>query len=647
MKTRTLRTHFASGAGSRRRARGFSLIEALVSLLVVAFGMLAIAAFQFTLSRTADLAKQRTEATRIAQREIDRVRAFVQRGADGVATDGRLTYEEDLRVGTANTCPTASSPTTIPCLPAVTGAMTNTTFRPQRIIGQPDGAVPATGEPYRWVTVFVRWNDRTGVEQTVSLNSAISDNEPTSLGFLSGGTGTPGSLRPKNRNINVPYPAVNLASCPTGVASCSAFVPPPGNSAYVFNNVTGEVLQECTLTSYPITALSRGTGPNSGIATATATGHPFVSGTWVNVSGVTPAAYNGNVRAGNVVATASFQYPVNGNPGAATVTSATVRRALTEGIDLLGGGLTGVNCGSSYSTPAYLLSGYVRFFTGSNPNADDLINTNGATFDLLSTGPLSISTSSGSAPSSYTCYAQRQKVVSAGTNVRAETIASYSRVANVVTITTARSHSFAPGMVVAVTGTSDYTLGGRFEVATTPSGTTLTYVEIGADVSAGAGGRVELIQELTLAETDPVPTYYGPGTVSTFVAYSCVVTPSNTGTPREWWGQANLVPETSNAGGRAPWDLTTYRVCRYSADYDANGLSNSDHPRYYRQVTGTLDNQNFVVIGAGNSCPTDTAPTFTGSQAGNFNNTNTVGHQPTATFSTAEPTNTATPLPMQ
>jgi hypothetical protein len=365
----------------------------------------------------------------------------------------------------------------------------------------------------------------------------------------------------------------------------------------------------------------------------------------VNVSGVTPAAYNGNVRAGSVVAATSFSYPVNGNPGAATVTGATVRRALTEGIDLLGG-LTGVNCGSTYSTPAYLLSGYVRFFTGANPTADDLINTNGATFDLLSTGPLSISTSSGSAPSGYTCYAQRQKVVSAGTNVRAETVTSYARVANVVTITTARNHSFAPGMVVAVTGTSDYTLAGRFEVASTPTGNTLTYIELGADVTA-TGGRVELIQELTLAETDPVPTYYGPGTVSTFVAYSCVVSPSNTGTPREWWGQANLVPETSSTGGRVSWNLTSYRVCRYSADYDANGLSNSDHPRYYRQVTGTLDNQNFAVIAANESCPTDTAPTFSGSQAGNFNNTNTVAHQPTASFSAGEPTTTSTPLPMQ
>ena len=60
----------AVAVGPSGRHGGFALIEALIALLVVAFGMLAIGAFHFTLSRASDVAKQRTEATRIAQSEI-------------------------------------------------------------------------------------------------------------------------------------------------------------------------------------------------------------------------------------------------------------------------------------------------------------------------------------------------------------------------------------------------------------------------------------------------------------------------------------------------------------------------------------------------------------------------------------------------
>jgi Tfp pilus assembly protein PilV len=113
----------ATGAGPRGRHGGFALIEALISLLVVAFGMLAIGAFHFTLSRAADVAKQRTEATRIAQSEIDRARSFVSRGSDGTPGDWRLTYTEDLAVGTFN-------------LADIADPRMNTTFRRQVVISR-------------------------------------------------------------------------------------------------------------------------------------------------------------------------------------------------------------------------------------------------------------------------------------------------------------------------------------------------------------------------------------------------------------------------------------------------------------------------------------------------------------------------------
>jgi type IV pilus modification protein PilV len=602
-----------------RRQKGFALIEALISLLVVAFGLLAIASFQYTLSRASDVAKQRTEATRIAQKEMDRLRSFGQRQSDGV-TDYRYTYVEDVVSTPAQT---------------VIGLTTNTTYTMTVSVDVPSPA-PASGDRFRWINIVVAWSDRVGQPQSVQLGSVISDGDPSDLGPLGVRRRTSSTLRPKNRNINVPYPAVNVATCPAGSSGCSAFVVPPSNVAYVFDNVTGNVIQSCSLTPYPISALTS----SGSTATATATGHPFTTGSWVNVSGVTPAVYNGNFRLSSATAGASFAYQPASTPAVTSLTGATARWALTEGIDLTT--LAGVTC-TTYTDPRYLVSGYVRFFTSSSPSADDLINPNGSTFDLLSTGPLSIASIGSSAPLGYTCTAQRQKVVETP-NVRAETIQTYARVGNVVTIRTTRNHSYAAGMVIAVTGTANYVLQGRFEIASTPSNDTLTYLEVGPDATDSTG-RVELIQQLTLAEADAVPSAY-VSTISRFVAYTCVVEPSTTGTPREWWGRLDLVPETSSTGGRVPWPAA-FAVCRYSADYNLNGLSNSDHPRNYRQVTGALDSQNFAVIPVGGSCPTDTPPTYTGNSAGNFYNTNTVAHQPTPDYSPTEPNDTTTPISMQ
>lgn len=600
------------------RQRGFALIEALIAFLVVAFGLLAIASFQYTLSGASDVAKQRSEATRIAQKEMDRLRSFGQRRADNL-TDNRYTYVEDVVSGSQ----------------AVTGITTNTAYTMTTTVNVPSPA-PSSGDRYRWINILVGWADRTGQAQSVQLSSVISDGDPSSLGPLGVRRRASATLRPKNRNINVPYPAVNVATCPS-TNGCSAFVVPPSNVAYVFDNVTGNVVQSCTLTSYPISALTR----SGSTATATATGHPFTTGSWVNISGVTPAAYNGNFRLSSAVALTSISYQPATTPAVTSVTGASARWALTEGIDIAA--LAGVSC-TTYTNPRYLVSGYVRFFTGSSPSADDLINPSGNTFDLLSTGPLTIASIGTSAPLSHTCTAQRQKVVGTN-NVRAETIRSYSRVGDVVTIRTNRNHNYVVGSVVAITGTANYVLQGRFEIASTPSADTFTYLEVGPNATDSTG-RVELIEQLTLAETDAVPSAYN-STISTFVAYTCVVEPSSTGTPREWWGRLDLVPETSTTGGRIAWDTTSYRVCRFSADYNGYGLSNSDHPRNYRQVTGALDSQNFAVIPAASSCPTDTAPTYTGNQAGYFYNTNTVVHQPGPAFSPTEPNDTTSPIPMQ
>ncbi len=235
----TAHTKLMKRLPSRRQA-GFSLIEALVALLVVAFGMLGIASFQYTLSRSSDTAKQRTEATRIAQKELDRLRSFSQRQGDGNTTDERFTYVEDLRS-------TASAQ-------AVVGLATNTTYNLERevFVQRLDsaafdqvlaaGATPAN-DKFRLVNVVVSWEDRAGQRQEVRLASSISDGDPSALAGLGVTRRVLTTLRPNNRKVSAPFPTINLAG---GLAGSSAFAAPSGNAVFAVDNLTGRVTQRCT-----------------------------------------------------------------------------------------------------------------------------------------------------------------------------------------------------------------------------------------------------------------------------------------------------------------------------------------------------------------------------------------------------------------
>jgi Tfp pilus assembly protein PilV len=448
------------------------MLEALVAMLVLAFGMLAIGSFQVTLSRNADIAKQRSEATRLAQRQIDMLRSFGQRGADGTPGGTQLTYVEDVVTPT-------------PAYYDVTGSTTNTSFRVTTTVTPTViTATPPTGDRYRWVHVQVAWADRTGTAQQVVLSTSISDGDPADLGVLGVGRGRSSTLRPKNRNINIPYPAVTLSG-----GQRSAFIPPPGNIIFAFDNTTGDVVQRCTGLS-----------------------------------------------------------------------------SLTEGIDLAAAGATCVDVNG------YLLSGYVRFKTsGAAPNAsniDDPSDLTDTTLPLMATNlvpvpavnPLIIdAASTGNAPTAYECYSQRQLTV--------------------------RNNSTQ--------------------------------------------------QELNIAEGASVPTGYSASGAPRFIAYTCIITPtdhdSNTATRALWSGEVRLNPNTDSAAG-TPWTIGTgsgqYKVCRFSSDYNRNTtLSNHEHPRYYREVTGAVDNQNYLVINGGDSCPPDVA---SNPLAGDYLDTNTAGHQPSS-----------------
>ena len=190
------------------RQGGFSLIEALISLVVMAFGMLALSGMQTSLSRNADVAKQRTEAMRLAQARMEDMRSFT-----GISTG---TVNWNGLDATANTTTT-----------------TNTTYTIASTMSGVDT------DPLRAVNVTVTWVDRTGASQNVSIASVISQTDPRDPGFI----GNPLPLnqplkRPKNRNINIPIPALSLGNGTSAYQFTSTYV-------VVFSDINGNVVKIC------------------------------------------------------------------------------------------------------------------------------------------------------------------------------------------------------------------------------------------------------------------------------------------------------------------------------------------------------------------------------------------------------------------
>lgn len=213
----------------RRGQLGFTLVEALISLLIMGFGILSLAGMQAVLSRTADDAKQRTEAVRLAQEKIEQFRSYT-----GIASTV-------VGQGTVNTTALNWN-----ALAGGTDSMTtNAAYtRTWTISG-------ASVDPMRGLTVSVAWTDRAGEAQTVALSSVLSKTDPADSGFL----GFPLPLntnlkRPKNRNLDIPIPAIDLGTGKSAVKFGT------GGQYVVFGNISGDVVNICapTLPSNPTTA---------------------------------------------------------------------------------------------------------------------------------------------------------------------------------------------------------------------------------------------------------------------------------------------------------------------------------------------------------------------------------------------------------
>ncbi|MCO5124470.1 MAG: hypothetical protein M9915_12095 [Rhizobacter sp.] len=151
-----MRTH-SRPLRCRQTERGFALLETLIAALVVAASVLALIWLQGALRYNADIARQRTEAARIAQAEIERLRSF----AAVDAAPGRLSWG-DITDEVLDATPSASP----------------TTYLLTRVVQTDDRLMLKT------VQVRLSWNDRRGQPQQFSLETQIVGHDPALAGTM-------------------------------------------------------------------------------------------------------------------------------------------------------------------------------------------------------------------------------------------------------------------------------------------------------------------------------------------------------------------------------------------------------------------------------------------------------------------------------
>lgn len=130
----------------RRCQRGITLIESLLAFAVLAIGLTALLRVQPELRAHAETARQRSEAVRLAQQEIEGLRGYASLEAHAAIASHAYTLEPDG-------------------------------------LGSPRYALERRVDAAAWpgvrvVDVRVAWTDRRGEDQQVTLSTMIAAQEP-------------------------------------------------------------------------------------------------------------------------------------------------------------------------------------------------------------------------------------------------------------------------------------------------------------------------------------------------------------------------------------------------------------------------------------------------------------------------------------
>lgn len=204
-----------SNSNHRIAAQGIALIEVLVALFILGFGVLAIASFEATMNRFSDSAHQRESAVRLAHAKLEQMRDFEQ----PEHADDRFAWA-DLQSGSDAAV-----------------ALGNTNFKRRWSV---EGA--AVGHQ-RFVTVSVDWSTRDdATPTTLSLRSMIAASNTADAGAVSVSQPASATFGPARRHPGVPFEASRVH----GVGGKSILKWTGERGGYLLiDNASGKVESRC------------------------------------------------------------------------------------------------------------------------------------------------------------------------------------------------------------------------------------------------------------------------------------------------------------------------------------------------------------------------------------------------------------------
>ncbi|MEQ1682073.1 MAG: prepilin-type N-terminal cleavage/methylation domain-containing protein [Burkholderiaceae bacterium] len=202
---------------STRHQQGISLIEALIALLVLSLGMLTVSQLQGHLRLGSDIARQRTEAVRLGQEDIEALRGYSVIAASGA---------EPSWAGITSASRSAD---------ASTGYATHTRYTVAREIVDNNTLAAKTA------AVTVHWNDRDGEAQKIVLTTVIAANDPAHGGVLAVAPSAAHAKGASSRSTRVPLLAKNLGDGRSAMKPTAT-----STTALVFDNASGNITARCS-----------------------------------------------------------------------------------------------------------------------------------------------------------------------------------------------------------------------------------------------------------------------------------------------------------------------------------------------------------------------------------------------------------------